>query len=260
VSGAGPRAARGPGLPSGPWSSPDRACRTLESFARTEEDGGRDLRTAARRVRDAELRRQLEHHAADECRHADLLRRRAAELVLLHALPPPASDPRLDPSRARPGVELDAHGFYSAGLIDSLGELEYVAMVHVAETRAAALFTRCREETAHDAAMAALFDAILKDEAFHVAYTGACLEKWRAQGRAFEVERALRRARRGRRLHAWRRAGARAAAGLAHAALFVLYWTLLAPIAALSRAQRPPPGWQAPRVALPGAAELPRQY
>ena len=243
---------------AGPWSDPARARRTLESFAATEEDGGRDLRTAARRVGDRELRRQLDHHADDECRHAELLRARAARLAADHALPALPSDRRLDLERVRPGVELDAHGFYSAGLIDELGELEYVAMLHVAETRAERLFERCRAEAEREPALVALFGEILKDEAFHVAYTRARLEQWRAQGRGFEVDGALKRARRGRRLHAWRRLGARSARGLAQVALVVLYWTLLAPIALLSRAQRSPSGWQPPRAA--GAGELARQY
>ena len=241
-------------------ADPARVQRTLASFAETEEDGGRDLWTAARRVRDPELRLQLEHHAADECRHADLLRRQAASLAERHALPPSAPDRRHDYARARPGVEVDAHGFYSAGLIDELGELEYVAMLHVAETRAQALFTVRRADAADDPELAALFDAILKDEAFHVAYTRARLEKWRALGRGFEVDRALRRARRGRFLDAWRRLGARAAEGFTRVALLAAYWTLLAPIAALSRTRRPPPGWQAPRAAPASAGELRRQY
>ena len=62
------------------WSDPERKLKTLESFARTEADGGRDIVAAQRIVRDAELRGHLERHAADELRHAELFHRRAAEL------------------------------------------------------------------------------------------------------------------------------------------------------------------------------------
>jgi len=233
------------------WADPLRACRTLLSFAETEEDGGRDLVRAARRVADGELRSHLVRHAGDERRHAELLRRRAQQLALVHALPAASVAPfegRFDFAgvlQSTGGRELDAHGFYSAGLIDDLGELEYVAMLQVAESRAAALFTRCRDASAHDPETRALFDEILRDEAFHVSYTRLFLERWREQGRGFEVDRALREARRGRRLHAWRRLSARAAAGLSRVALLLLYWTLLAPVACVARAQSLPAGWQA---------------
>ena len=41
------------------WTDPVRRYRTLLSFAETEEDGGRDLAAAARRISDPDLRRIL---------------------------------------------------------------------------------------------------------------------------------------------------------------------------------------------------------
>src|SRR5258705_1162715 len=62
------------------WADPVRKLKTLESFARTEEDGGRDIAAALKVVRDPEARKHLERHAKDEIRHANLFRGRAAEL------------------------------------------------------------------------------------------------------------------------------------------------------------------------------------
>src|SRR5262245_12931322 len=80
------------------WRDPARKLRTLESFARTEEDGGRDIAGASRRVTDAELAGHLQRHAVDERRHADLFRRRAAELRTARNASGEASDPAADRS------------------------------------------------------------------------------------------------------------------------------------------------------------------
>ena len=64
----------------GVWADPVRRVRTLESFAETEEDGGKDLLAASRRILDADLRHHIERHADDEVRHATIFRSLAAEL------------------------------------------------------------------------------------------------------------------------------------------------------------------------------------
>jgi rubrerythrin len=234
------------------WGDPERRRLTLESFAVTEEDGGKDLVAAARRVTDAELRGHLERHARDEHRHAELFRRRAGELVRTSA-GSGLTDKAYDLSRGRRAGELDAHGFFNAGLYDELGEVEYVAMLHVAEKRAAELFAMHAALNDSDPETRAIFEEILRDEKYHVAYTGRFLDQWRAEGRAAEVERALRNARGSRALGAWKRLGARSGAGFGRALLYLLYWTLLAPFGLLARRQRDQAGWRAPRAgAEPG--------
>jgi rubrerythrin len=231
------------------WSDPARKLRTLESFAETEEDGGRDLETAARRASDPELRQHLQRHAADELRHAALFRRHAAELRSrsAHAARDAReADQAYDLSRGRRGHEVDAHGFFRAGLCDELGDVAYVAMLHVAERRAERLFEVHRRLNADDAALQAVFAEILRDEKYHVAYTQRFLERWRQAGRAQEVAEGLRCARASRLLGAWRRLGVRSAAGFAHALLFVLYWTLLLPFGLLARSARPGPAARVP--------------
>src|SRR5688572_2436588 len=219
------------------WSDPARKLRTLESFAATEEDGGRDLELAARRVSDPELRAHLARHAADELRHAALFHAHAAELRSALAL---SARDALEPDRAydlarQRRHELDAHGFLRAALCDEHGEVAYVAMLHVAERRAAELFQLHHDLNRTDPALRATFEAILKDEKYHVAYTQRFLDRWRAQGREREVENGLHLARGSRFLGAWKRLGVRSATGFSHTVLWVLYWLLLWPFALASR-------------------------
>jgi len=228
----------------GAWSDPARKLRTLESFAETEEDGGRDLEVAARRASDPDLRAHLLRHADDEKRHAALFRKHAAELRARRALAArdaQESDQVYDLSRGRKGHEVDAHGFFRAGLCDELGEVAYVAMLHVAEQRAAWVFNVHHALNAGDPELRASFEEILRDEKYHVAYTARFLERWTEQGRGQEVAEGLKAARSSRFIGAWKRLGVRSAAGFAHVLLFVLYWTVLLPFGLIARASRSAP-------------------
>jgi len=219
------------------WTDPVRRVRTLESFAETEADGGRDLLTAARRISDPDLRVHIEHHAEDEVRHARLFRERAAELradIDLGSVRAEESDSSYDLSRGRKGVDVDAHGFFSASLCDELGEVAYVAMLHVAEQRARDLFEMHSHLNRHDEKTKAVFDEILKDEKYHVSYTRKFLDKWSQGGREVEVKGALKDARSSRFMGAWKRLGIRSGAGFSHVVLYVLYWTLLLPFGLIS--------------------------
>lgn len=229
------------------WNDPLRRYRTLVSFSETEEDGGKDLSTAARRVSDPQLRMHLERHAKDEVRHAALFRARAAEvkdLAASGAHGADESDRAYDLSRGRPGLELDAHGFFNAGLFDEMGEVAYIAMLHVAECRAAEMFEIQHAAAVGDEETQAVFTEILRDEKYHVSYTGKILDQWRAQGRELEVERALKSARGSRFMSAWKRLGVRSGAGFSQFLLFLTYWTVLLPFGLLTRLTKTKSGWQ----------------
>jgi rubrerythrin len=234
------------------WSDPHRSLLTLESFAETEEDGGRDLQAAALRVRDEEALTHILHHAKDEVRHARLFRDRARVVAEAQGRHLGALDEEkgkaYDLSGMRSQDQVNAHGFFQAGLFDEMGEVGYVAMVHVAERRAAHIFTQHRAAAlaAGDEATAVIFEEILRDEKYHVAWTGTVLKRWRGEGRDAEVSRALSSARRGRALDAWRRLGLRSASGFATVLLCVLYWTVLAPFGLIARRTRSRVGWQDP--------------
>ncbi len=226
-------------LDSNVWHDPERSVRTLESFAATEEDGGKDLLAAAHRTSDPDLRQHLERHAQDELRHAEMFRERAgalrAERVQLKSVATGDElDRPYDLARGRDGQ--DAHGFFTAGLYDELGEVAYVGMLHVAEQRAAEMFAEHLALTeGHDTATAAVFASILKDEKYHVAYTGTFLERWRKEGRSAEVRRALKSARASRSMSAWKALGLRSAGGFGRVCMWLTYWTLFAPFALLGR-------------------------
>ena len=228
------------------WADPIRTIRTLESFGRTEADGARDIAAAARRVGDAELRGHLERHAADELRHAEMFRVRAAELRSERGLSDhelPGSDQQYDLSKGRPEAEVDAHGFYTVGLLDELGEVPYVAMLHVAEQKAERLFAVNGDLLSHDPGTQAIFQQILKDEKYHVAYTGRILDKWRKEGRGREVKDALKEAKESRFIGSWKRLGLRSAGTFARVMLWLFYWTLLLPFGWLASKRVSREGW-----------------
>jgi hypothetical protein len=242
------------------WGDPHRKLRTLESFSRTEADGGRDIARAARRASDPELRVHLARHAADEERHAALFHQRA--LTLRRELGDSAPIAGDDAGAASFGPErsdLDQHGFLRAGLFDELGEVAYVAMLHVAERRAAELFQMHRDLLAGDPATAGVFTEILRDEKYHVAYTGTVLAKWRKEGRGKEVSAGLSAARGSRFFGAWKRAGARMGAHMSRTLLFILYFTVLAPVAWLASRGPRRSGWNE-RAEQPAANGLTSQY
>lgn len=228
------------------WSDPVRTVRTLESFSRTEADGARDIAAAARRVVDEELRGHLERHAADELRHAEMFRVRAAQLraesgFSEHDLP--GSDQQYDLSKGRPEAEVDAHGFYTVGLLDELGEVPYVAMLHVAEQKAERLFRVNGDLLDGDPGTREVFQQILKDEKYHVAYTARILDRWRKEGRAKEVRDALKEAQESRFIGGWKRLGLRSAGGFARALLWLSYWTVLLPFGWVASKRNSREGW-----------------
>jgi len=117
-------------------------------------------------------------------------------------------------------------------------------MLHVAEKRAASLFALHRDLLRDDPGTREVFVTILRDEAYHVAYTGQALKRWREAGRAREVKSGLDAAKGKRWLDALRRLGARSGTSFGHAVLFVLQVTLLLPGAWLARRARPGGSWR----------------
>jgi len=234
------------------WADPIRKVRTLESFGATEDDGGRDLLSAAQRATDPELLKHIKRHACEEMLHGELFRRRAAELraesQALGSVREDLPDKSMSMLHARGDPGTDAHGFYDGSMMDQLGEVAYVATVHVIEKRAAEIFDMHRKLTRDDPKTNALFERVYEDEKYHVSYTGRILDRWRAEGRRREVERAIREAKRSRFLGGWKRLGVRSAAGFGKTVLFVFYWTVLLPFALLGRRARQYPGWQPPQL------------
>lgn len=246
------------------WSDPVRKVRTLESFGSTEDDGGRDLLAASKRVSDPELLHHIVRHAKEEMEHGELFRRRAAELRAESqaegAVREDFSDKGSSMLRARGDVEVDGHGFYDGGMFDSMGEVAYVAMVHVVEQRAHETFMMHMACIGDDPKTEELFKKVASDEKYHISYTGKILDRWRAEGREREVDIALKEARRSSFLGAWKRLGVRSGAGFGKVMMWVFYWTLLLPMGLLSRARKPAEGWAEPRDKRPADKAIASQY
>jgi len=242
------------------WSDPERAIKTLESFAETEADGARDIRAAAERTSDSWLKDHFLRHADDEHKHAEMFRKRAREMRAEHPeVPIVEGEKRFDIAQSRDHNEVNSHGFLLAGLLDDLGEVPYVAMLHVAEQKAEKLFRTQVAATAGQPETRAVFEEILKDELYHVSYTKTALDQWKKRGRGREVSDAMSNARGRRFLSAWKRLGVRAAGNFGRLVLIVCYWTVLAPFGLIARAGRDATGFAAPQTDDPGS-QLESQY
>ncbi len=232
----------------GVWSDPARKVRTLESFAQTEADGGNEIRAAVSFARNDALKGHLARHADDEVRHANMFTQRAAELRAAGVGGPvgdETSDRAFDMERSR-GDGLDFHGDLSGSPIDEIGEIPYVAKLHVAECRAAELFAIHSSLLDDDPETKKVFDDILVDEKYHMGYTNHLLREWRKEGRASEVKSALKSARESRFLGAWKRLGIRSAGGFGRVTMFLAYYTLAVPFALVAKRGRLAVGWQDP--------------
>ncbi len=171
------------------WSTKEKAARLFMAFARAERSSHYDMLAAARLSPDPERRAAYVRHASDEARHALMFTLRAEQLN--HSI---AAHPR----------EYTADFEH---LFERLGELDFLAFVHLGEQRGRRQFAVYREELASkgDDKSRALFDAILTDEAQHASYTRTFLD--RVSGGQVQSQKALRRVRRWELWRAWLRLG-----------------------------------------------------
>jgi len=222
------------------WRDPHRRARKLLRFAETEADGGRDLSRAAELTTDALLRRLYLRHAEDEMRHAGLFRSRGT--ALLAGLP-----------RAREGFEANWLAPGERGLddvhVEGASDEALLAFLHLSEKAAAKRFALYRQVLWHDPATRGVFEEVLRDEAFHMSYTHAQLERVAARGSRARLWKA----RLGRIWKTYLRAAAALASVLGTMLLRVQYFLVLPPFALLARrsARREPPGFVAARASSP---------
>ncbi len=176
------------------WSDSERKIQTLESFSQTETDAGESILRAIRHVVDPNLHAHLERHAHDELRHGDLFRMRAQELRTLN---PDTSSILNKPDKLykllnkNVNTEFNSHGFFTSDCFEKQGEINYIAMLHIAEKKAEKAFVVHRNLNKNDPETYAIFTKILKDERYHVSYTSKFLRQWRNDGRAKKVSTAL---------------------------------------------------------------------
>lgn len=212
----------------------------LLRFSETETDGGRDLVRAAEVTSDPLLRRLYLVHAADEMRHGQLFRRRAAAL--------------------NPGAERSVEVIAGHGLDDlDVGresDETMLAFLHVAEKSAASRFTIYREVLHQDPATQRVFDDILHDEKFHMNYTLTQL----ARVAPARHRTRLWRARLTRLWKAYLRLASAVAGMIGGVILTIQYFVVLPPFAWLAKraARREPEGWSP--IAPERSDAMTRQY
>jgi hypothetical protein len=214
------------------WADSDRRVRKLLAFAEVETDGGRDILRAAEVTPDPLLRRLYLEHAIDELRHGDLFRERGSALLRSRA----NGAPTLFNGSPLPG----GHGLDDLR-IDGEPDYRLLAFLHVAEKSAAGRFTIYRDVVQDDPATRAIFEAVLRDEVFHMNYTYTQLARIAPESHRPRVWRA----RATRLWHRYVRLAAGLASVLGALILTAIYFVVLPPFAWLARrvGRREPAGW-----------------
>jgi hypothetical protein len=214
------------------WRHPGRRARLLLRFAEVEADGGRDLVRAAETTGDATLRRLFLRHAADEQHHAALFRERGLEL--LRALPRPAG------AAAAEWIAPGERGLEDVQ-VERESEADLLAFLHLSERAAARDFAGYILVLDADPPTQAVFQRVVRDEAFHMNYTRTQLVRIAPE----RHRRLLWQARRRRLWKVYLRF-ATALAGLIGGVILSLQYYLLLPIfawAAHRAARKEAPGW-----------------
>jgi len=230
------------------WGDARRCARKLFTFAVTETDGGRDLSRAAELTADPLLRRLFLRHAADEQRHAELLRARGRAIMAGLGAGRPAS---FEASWISPGER---------GLddlrVDEEHDASLLAFLHLSEKAAAGRFAVYREVVADDETRE-MFNRILHDEVFHMGYTRSQLERTVPE----RHRRHLWLARASRLWKGYLRVATTLAGALGTLVLLAQYFLVLPVFALLAKraARRERPGWSEP-VRRDGPAALQSQY
>lgn len=244
------------------WSNLERKIQTLESFAQTETDAGESIQRALKYVDNPALRTHLLRHAEDELRHGLLFRNRAQSLRKdaphisgMSKMP----DKMYQLAKDNSDSQINSHGFFTSDNFESKGEINYIAMLNIAEKKAEKLFSRHCQCITDDPETHEIFKSILKDERYHVSYTDKFLQKWMKQGKSKEVKQALRLANESRILNAASRISSRFGQFMGNVILYLLYFTIVVPFALISKTQNPKKGWQNSK-SKNNASEIHSQY
>ncbi len=231
------------------WSHPQRSVHALLRFARTEAGGAIDIEKASEHFH-GPLRKQMVIHADDEARHADLFRRRALGIARENGILVAAEDLGADfMACSVQGLSLTDHGLLPSSHIESLGKLEYMAMLHIAEQSAEKQFRKEAAVTKGiDSLTTKVFEEIIVDENFHVSYTKAFLLREAGEGRLSDLSKRERRLRCNRGRFLLSKFAGRIGHVVQVLMLSIIYGLLVLPFSFLAQAKDMAAGWHSCRV------------
>ncbi len=214
------------------WRHPRRPAQLLAEFSQAERGSCYDMLAAAELTTRRDLRRKYLEHALDEARHARIFRRRALALGI-------------DKEYA---ALLDVGHISEQGIVggetlfERLGEMDFLAFVHIAEKRALEQFGVYQERKLPDPETQMVLDFISKDEVFHMTYSLAALDLYKELGMTKELNRALRQVGTRRFKEGWLRGARKIGTVVSRFWLGVMYFSLVAPFRLLSKEE--PIGWK----------------
>jgi rubrerythrin len=209
------------------WKGDERIAEKLLDFAATEAGSALDMFAAAELTTDRKLRRLFFRHALDEARHSRMFSEAARAL---------SRSPR---SRSRSLIHATRQNLYR-----SLGELSFLAFVHLAERRGEAHFRALAKHFRDRDEIRELLSRIGKDERFHVAYSRRALSRRDPK----EVRRALLMTRMRSAWQSWRRQGRIIGDLIAKLVLATVFLTTVPFFALASRLLEPErTGWKSSR-------------
>ena len=213
------------------WRFPQRSARLLAKFSQAERGSSYDMLAAAELTEQRSIRRKYLEHALDEATHARIFRSRALALGVS----------REEAAMMDIGY-LSDHGIVQGDtLFEQMGELKFLAFIHIAEQRGLEQFTLYRERNLPDPETFEALGEIAKDENFHMTYSLAELKKYRAQGKGEEVDKALRSVH----IQRWKEAWLRFGRGIGHFMsqfwLLLIYFLAVSPFSILAKEE--PTGW-----------------
>lgn len=225
------------------WRLPGWPRRLLAAFSIAERGSMVDMLAAAETTPRREMRRKYFLHALDEWRHAGIFAGRVRAL----------GGPRREEAAMEDAGTLMDHGVVGGEtLFERMGELEFLAFVHVAEADAVEQFHVYLDRELPDAETCLALRDILTDEKFHVSYSKQEVERYRRDGRQKEVDGAIGRVRRRRVWEGWLRFSRDFGNVVSTGWLWILYAVVVAPFRLFARVETG--GWQ--RVATPGPDRL----
>ncbi len=210
------------------WRIPGRSSTKMAGFSHTEAGSGLDCLLACEETPRRDMRAKYFRHALDELKHAEMFRRRALALA-------PKQQSRAAAVLNDTGF-IRNHGINSyESLFSKLGELDFLALVWIAERRGAQQFDVYADLMKEDEDTQAMFQEIARDERFHITYSRAELDRYEANGAKKDVKSAVFRIRRRRLLEGWLRFSRVLGDVMSGLWLGIIYFLIIGPSSVFAR-------------------------